>query len=256
MTAADRVLDPRPLRAAAGVTAEAEVLLDPPSITQQHDSAAAVTAIAHFTRVPRKYLLDSVSGAPRLSGAAATGGAATGLAVHRILARTDVRTDAELQEHAELAGRFTNSELGRLAARADRIEREFDFMFYLEDVVLRGQIDLWFQESGKLILVDYKTDRDEASSAAYALQLRLYALALERYAGRLPDRAVLYYLRTNRAEEVSLEASALEEARSAVREFSNAQERLEYPLKPGQQCRQCAFFQNRCPAQLSSAEGL
>ena len=54
-------------------------------------------------------------------------------------------------------------------------------------------------------MVDYKTDRDESAAEGYALQLRLYALALERYAGRRPDRAVLYYLRSNRIVEISLD---------------------------------------------------
>ena len=62
------------------------------------------------------------------------------------------------------------------------------------------QIDLWFEEAGEeLMVVDYKeTDRmadGESPSAAYALQLQIYALALERSAGRIADRAVLYYLR-------------------------------------------------------------
>ncbi|HML18238.1 MAG TPA: UvrD-helicase domain-containing protein [Bryobacteraceae bacterium] len=265
VTVADHALDPPAPRLSLGGNAPAEGLLDPPEIPHQHDFAVAVTAVAQFHACPRKYLLGSVSGAPRPAagqaapgapapGAAASGGAGTGLgtglAVHRILAGAP----AESEEQAELAGRFTNSELGRRAARADRIEHEFDFVFSIGDVILRGQIDLWFEESGELILVDYKTDLEESSSATYALQLRLYALALERYAGRAPDRAVLYYLRTNRALEVSLEAAALDEARSAVAEFSHAQERLEFPLKPGEQCRRCGFFQNRCPAQLSPAQ--
>ena len=71
-------------------------------------------------------------------------------------------------------------------------------------IIVRGQIDLWFEEAGELVIVDYKTDRDESGGDGYALQLRLYALALERYAGRRPNRAVLYYLRSNRIVEISL----------------------------------------------------
>ena len=101
--------------------------------------------------------------------------------MHRILAG-EIGDSAEAME---LAARFTASDLGRRAAIAARIEREFDFLFSIEDVVLRGQIDLWFEEAGELIVVDYKTDREERSAQQYALQLRLYALALEQYAGRL-----------------------------------------------------------------------
>jgi CRISPR/Cas system-associated exonuclease Cas4 (RecB family) len=97
--------------------------------------------------------------------------------------------------------------------------------------------------------VDYKTDRDE-SPAAYELQVRLYAVALERYAGRLPERAVLYYLRSDRAIEVSLKPEDLEAARNTVGLFLEAQETLEFPLKVGEQCRRCPFFQNRCPAKV------
>ena len=95
---------------------------------------------------------------------------------------------------------FHASQLGRRAARATRSEREFDFLMVLEDVVLRGQIDLWFEEAGELVLVDYKTDevktRETAARAQfYAPQLRLYALALERITGRTPARAYIYFLR-------------------------------------------------------------
>ena len=87
----------------------------------------------------------------------------------------------------------------------------------LEDIVLKGQIDLWFEEGGELILVDYKSGRDESRSGEYALQLRLYALALLRYAGRLPDRAVLFYLWSENAVEVSLGEKELRAARKEGR---------------------------------------
>src|SRR6185295_10172336 len=108
-----------------------------------------------------------------------------GLEVHRALAG-----DAVLSKEAlELAERFRQSELGLRADRATRVEREFDFAVAIDDVVISGQIDLWFEEAGDLVVVDYKTDRDTSSSDSYAVQLRLYALALERYAGRRADRA-------------------------------------------------------------------
>jgi ATP-dependent exoDNAse (exonuclease V) beta subunit len=212
-----------------------------PAAGGQYDSSAAVTSIAVFHACPRKYYLGTFTEGLYKNG---DGAIATGLAVHRILAGGA----AESAEQAELAGRFTARELGRHAARATRIEREFDFLFYIDDVVLSGRIDLRFEESGELIVVDYKTDRDESSAEMYALQLQLYALALERYAGRVPDRAVLYYLRSDQAIEVSLKS--LDQARAAVRDFRDAQESLEFPLNPGEQCRRCPYFGNSCPAQL------
>jgi CRISPR/Cas system-associated exonuclease Cas4 (RecB family) len=150
-------------------------------------------------------------------------------------------------EAQELAAKFETSEWGQRAARATRVEREFDFLFEIDDVILRGQIDLWFEEAGELVLVDYKTDRDETSAAGYALQLRLYALGLARYAGRVPDRAVLYYVRTDHAVEIGLSDAELYEAGKRVGEFRQAQERVEFPLRPGGQCKKCAFFGGICP---------
>ena len=40
----------------------------------------------------------------------------------------------------------------------------------IEDLVLRGQIDLWFEEGGELILVDYKTDDVQARDSAARAQ--------------------------------------------------------------------------------------
>jgi len=113
-------------------------------------------------------------------------------------------------------------------------------------VIVRGQIDLWFEQDGELVLVDYKTDRDEEGSESYALQLRLYALALERYAGRRPDRAVLYYLRSDRIVDISLTGADMDAARNAVRELRDAQDKLQFPMKVGERCRRCLFWGGVC----------
>ena len=196
-----------------------------------------------FYACPRKYFLSTIAEGESFGG---EGGIATGLAAHRILAGETI----DSPEGAALARVFPESDLGRRVERASRIEREFDFMLYVDDVVLRGQIDLWFEEAGELILVDYKTDRDESTVDQHAVQLRLYALALERYAGKLPDRAVLYYLRSNRAIEVGISEGELAAAKATVAVFREAQESLDFPLHVGEQCKRCEFFGNRCPASL------
>ncbi len=225
MRLADRVIQPVGVPAGSAIAGVADQLVDRPPVVSRRDGAAAVTSVARFHACPRKFLLSTISEArsPMTDGIDGDdgGGMAFGEAVHRILAGEIL----DSSDATELASRFRVSELGRRSERADRIEREFDFLFYFEDVVLRGQIDLWFEESGELIVVDYKTDRDE-SPEAYALQLQFYALALERYAGRIADRAMLYYLRPDRAIDVPIDADA---ARSAVRAFLKAQDSLEYP---------------------------
>jgi ATP-dependent helicase/nuclease subunit A len=228
-----------------------ELLLDHAAVTGQHDSSAAVTDVAQFAACPRKYYLGRYLGLMPAPTGLGTGAIELGLEVHKALAGQPADSAGVLSQDAlELARRFEESQLGQRAARARRVEREFDFLLAVEDVVLRGQIDLWFEEGGELTLVDYKTDRDEASAAEYALQLRLYALALERYAGRLPDRAALCFLRSGRVTEVSLSGADLDDARAAVRALASAQNSLEFPMKIGEQCRRCAFYEGLCPAKL------
>jgi ATP-dependent exoDNAse (exonuclease V) beta subunit len=235
---------PEPGDSGRAASVAKEDVLDLPVVTGQYDSAAAVTSVALFSACPRKYYLSRYLGLQAQPQGRGTGAIELGLAVHSALAGQSV----ESPEAQELAGRFRSSELGRRVESAARVEREFDFQFEIDDVVLRGQIDLWFEQGGELVLVDYKTDRDEASAGNYALQLRLYAIALERYAGRLPDRAVLYYARSDRAIEVSLEDAELAEARASVRGFREAQEQLRFDLKVGEQCGKCEFWKGVCPA--------
>jgi ATP-dependent helicase/nuclease subunit A len=121
----------------------------------------------------------------------------------------------------------------------------------VENVLVAGQIDLWFEEAGELILVDYKTSGDAAGE--FELQLRLYALALERYAGRLPNRAVLFFSLSGNVVEVSLTSEDLESAHAAIRSLAAAQESLQFPMNPGPRCHHCAFFQNPCPAELGAS---
>jgi RecB family exonuclease len=165
-----------------------------------------------------------------------------GTEVHHALAGAGT----ESVEARELAQQFESGPLGRRLARATRREREFDFLLPVEDVILRGQIDLWFEEGGELVVVDYKTDRDEGRAGEYALQLRLYALALERYAGRVPDRAALCYLRSGREVEVGLSGEELGAAKASVRALRSAQDSLEFPMHPGTQCRRCGFYGGLC----------
>jgi len=235
---------PEPAANALTAARTVEDVLDAPVISGQYDSAAAVTSVALFQACPRKYYLRRYLGFEAQPKGRGTGAIELGLAVHSALAGET----CDSPEADELAGRFRSSDLGRRAEAATRIEREFDFLFEIDDVILRGQIDVWFEEGGELVLVDYKTDRDESSSEGYALQLRLYAIALESYVGRRPDRAVLYYLRSNRAIDISLGDAELAAARRAVREFQEAQEQLQFDLKVGEQCGKCEFWKGLCPA--------
>jgi ATP-dependent exoDNAse (exonuclease V) beta subunit len=240
-----------------------EILARPAAVEQQ-DSNATVTALATFAACPRKYYLGAYLGYEgrmrQLVDAEENGELSAGdfgSQVHALLA--GVAVPAPDPEAARLAAVFRKSELGRRAARATRVEREFDFLMAVEDLVVRGQVDLWFEEGGELVLVDYKTDDVKAAETPdrtrdYALQLRLYAMAVERVAGRAPDRAYLHFLRPDRVVEVDLGPSLIESPEQVVRDFQDAQSRLEFPLNEGERCRRCSFFKDLCPATLAGVK--
>jgi ATP-dependent helicase/nuclease subunit A len=236
-----------------------------PALTGQHDSQANITSIAMFADCPRRYYLSRYVGFEPTSGAGSQPATASqaarppadlfGQQVHALLAGAAV--ELADPEAVKLADLFRKSALGRRAAAAATVEREFDFLMELEDLVLRGQIDLWFEERGKTVLVDYKTDRVSAAEAAaraeqYAVQLRLYALALERLNGRAPDEAYVYFLRPNVALAIDLRPSLFDAPEAAVREFREAQERQDFPLRVGERCHTCPHFMRLCPARLTS----
>ncbi|MGH9719254.1 MAG: UvrD-helicase domain-containing protein, partial [Bryobacteraceae bacterium] len=237
-------------------------LLDAAQIEEQHDSAVSVTSVALFAHCPRRYYLARYIGWQREARAILDEEAdeshepdeldATefGSQVHALLAGTAIENPDP--QAVVLAERFRGSKLGMRAASTLLAAREFDIMLAVDDVVLRGQIDLWFEDRGELILVDYKTDSVTAEEAAeragsYRIQMQLYALALERFTGRPPDRAYLYFLRPDVPVEVELSGGSAVEA---VRALKKAQSNLDFPLHEGDHCRRCPFFRGLCPAGL------
>ncbi len=255
---------PRPAPRERDEAAVEVELLPRPVLTEQHDSQANVTSVALFADCPRRYYLsrylgfDSGAGSKPAAASQAARPSADlfGMQVHALLA--GVAPDEPDPDALTLADQFRKSPLGRRAAAANPIEREFDFLMEVENLVLRGQIDLWFEDRGKIVLVDYKTDRVTAAEAParaeqYAVQLRLYALALERLTGRPPDEAFVYLLRPNIAVPVDLRPSLFDSPEAAVREFREAQERQHFPLHEGEHCRTCPHFTRLCPARLSAA---
>jgi ATP-dependent exoDNAse (exonuclease V) beta subunit len=234
--------------------AEDVEFLDAPAVAGQQDGNATVTALTDFAKCPRAYYLSRYLGLE----AEGRGPASDGISAADLGSQTHALLAGEVVPHADpeairLAEVFRQNPLGKRAAQARRAEREFDFLMAVEDLVIRGKVDLWFEEGGEISLVDYKTDdvtRAQAHERAqdYALQLRLYAGAVERAAGRPPDRAWLHFLRPNTAVEVDLRPSLLDSPAQTVSEFQEAQASLEFPLREGPRCRRCPFVKDLCPA--------
>jgi ATP-dependent exoDNAse (exonuclease V) beta subunit len=230
-----------------------------PELPPHHNTDATVSDLSLFAACPRKYYLANYLGfegrAAKASSSTGMSAADLGTQVHGLLAGSPVANphpDAE-----RLAAVARQSPLARRAERAIRIEREHAFLMAVEDLVLRGQIDLWFEEGGELVLIDYKTDAvtgPEAHQRArdYEFQLRLYAMAVERIAGRAPDRAWLHFLRPNTLVEVDVTPSLLDSPEQMVRDFLDVQAKMEFPLNETEACRRCPFYRDLCPAALKN----
>jgi ATP-dependent exoDNAse (exonuclease V) beta subunit len=234
---------------------EESATIAPPEVTDQHDSTVNVTSLAVFAQCPRKYYLQRYIGWSGFRGRfdpedplpsdddPDTSAAELGSFVHDLLANKPA--DYPPEAHA-LAAVFQQSELGRLAANAIRVEREWDFIMDVDGTLVQGVIDLWFQHEGEISIVDYKTD-SKVEPAAYAPQLALYALALERALGRRPQHAWLHYLRFEQVIEVQLDA----DVHGLIAQLKTAQNSLRFDLNEGTHCRSCSFYKGLCPAPLA-----
>lgn len=111
---------------------------------------------------------------------------------------------------ASIAGLFSSA-FGKRILNADRIYREFRFSIlcdaekYLgkggrEQILLQGVADCCIEENGKLVIIDYKTDRIRSGedfvkkTAVYTPQLRAYAEALGRILRKPVREAAIYFL--------------------------------------------------------------
>jgi ATP-dependent helicase/nuclease subunit A len=143
------------------------------------------------------------------------GGAEFGTLVHAILARVafdaaraaiddaasvEARvfgmTDADAMAAAEVAAKVLTHDLLKRAGAADArgvCRRETPVTCTLDDgTLVEGVVDLAFEDKGRWIVVDYKTDREIAEDGEdrYRRQISLYATAIARATG-LPAECVL-----------------------------------------------------------------
>jgi ATP-dependent helicase/nuclease subunit A len=85
---------------------------------------------------------------------------------------------------------------------SDRYWREVPVGARLDDVLLEGVIDLLYEDDGKLVVVDYKTDRLSPSDLemrkrTYRLQGAAYALLVETATKRVVEDVSFVFAATN-----------------------------------------------------------
>ncbi len=118
------------------------------------------------------------------------------------------KLQAEAVRPEKIAAFFT-SDLGQRVLQAEKCHRELKFSLLVpaetwypgageEEILLQGVVDCCFEEDGKLVILDFKTDHvnhDTVSQRAqsYAGQLDAYADAMERMLGLPVKEKLLYF---------------------------------------------------------------
>jgi ATP-dependent exoDNAse (exonuclease V) beta subunit len=113
-----------------------------------------------------------------------------GSAVHELLEQVDLGApavpDIEDERVRELMAAYCGSELARRLAGLARVEKERPFTFEHDGVLVHGFLDVFHLESGRALVVDYKTnllDEEPPETIVeqdYRLQRLVYALACFR----------------------------------------------------------------------------
>lgn len=117
---------------------------------------------------------------------------------------------------------FVSSDIFKRALLSHRVEKERKFLVKISDLGLKGEqfaayedtgcmiqgiIDMYFEEDGEIVLVDYKTDNvSQVSFLAenYSTQLTLYKAALEKMENKRVKQTIIYSLKLGKWVEVNV----------------------------------------------------
>ena len=102
---------------------------------------------------------------------------------------------------------YLNSDLVKRMRNSHRIRRETPFVIKVEDQLVQGIIDLYFEEADGLVLVDYKTDRQMGTSPLamaqkYATQLSIYENALVKLTRKVVKEKYIYFIDSNQMVQI------------------------------------------------------
>ena len=213
-----RLMDfaPQSQRAAVRKTSVSSVIRDEKRAAQLEEGEAFAPRETEIMRLPR-FMSDQQMTGARI-----------GTALHRMMRMADLdalksTTDlmaqlAAQREEMRRNGVITQAEydavpvrmltdffaspLGVRLLRSRRVEREWAFTFRRETengaALVQGVIDCCFEENGKWVLVDYKTDSPSdvpGTIERHRPQLEIYAQALEKITGMQVCERVLYLVR-------------------------------------------------------------
>ncbi|MBN2208157.1 MAG: UvrD-helicase domain-containing protein [Candidatus Coatesbacteria bacterium] len=245
-------LDPAPPD--AQVAAQPRLRYLPTSLPARFAPQVSPSDLDTYWACPRRYLLDRILGpalmldAPRAAADSElmeAHGAEFGALVHEVLMQLDFADDAQddrllaaltnapdgaASSHVlrNLLSTFRSSPLCEALRSSSRVRREVPFVLRRGTGVLRGRIDLLYEdEAGRMCVVDYKTDRDSSAIVMrYKAQLTAYGFTVASLYGLPPDAVsvAIYLARTGELVPVPMDANAFAWVTSLMDELCKALE--------------------------------
>ena len=172
---------------------ETEIIRLPRFMSESYMTGARIGTALH--RMMRMADLDALRGTTDLTAQLA--------AQREEMLQSGVITQAEYDAvPTRMLTEFFASPLGVRLLRSHRVEREWAFTFRRETgdgaALVQGVIDCCFEENGKWVLIDYKTDSPSDVPGAierHRPQLEIYAQALETITGMQVCERILYLVR-------------------------------------------------------------
>ncbi len=262
--------DPREILAAGAgepgighlLRGEREPLIDRESLTLSKSS------LESYERCPLQFKFRYALRVPVLPGPAA----AAGTAVHRVIeavtryrmAGRDVTDDEALamlekkwgglasgtravpRQKRKDAGSWLRTFLAWDGANRNvPVAAEKEFRLEIAGVAVKGYIDrVERTPDGGYVVIDYKTGHDGVTGRTIKddIQMNVYAMAAERLYGRLPEKAVLFYLAKDKRVEYEVSPAGVREARESIEAMVGSILGERFPAEPSyKNCKYCDF---------------
>ena len=138
--------------------------------------------------------------------------------------------------------KFSESDLYSQIRNSEEIRREMTFTFNINDVLIRGKIDIVYRFGNDTVIVDYKTGEMTADKLDdYRLQLGIYALALNRAEYSVPSKLVVHSLTSGESHEISCSSALLDEIADSLTVSLNSMASGDFDPVYSGRCDSCLF---------------
>ncbi len=124
---------------------------------------------------------------------------------------------------------------------------EKEFLFQIDNTVVKGRWDRVDEDSGGVVIIDYKTsdvvrEKEAHRKAKESLQLLIYALAYRERFGKIPDRLELHFIESGLIGVTQKTEKDMETTIEIIRDVSSVIRSKVFNAKPSYMaCGYCAY---------------